>query len=61
MRLQDLPKYERCCLLVGNEGHGLSESLINLCDRKAYIPMSGNVESLNAAVAASIILYSRSL
>ena len=45
------------CIVIGNEGHGLSESVINASDRSIYIPMCREVESLNAAVAASVLLW----
>jgi len=44
-------------LAVGNEGHGLSEELLSMCDKKVIIPMTPGSESLNAAVAASILLW----
>ena len=44
-------------LLIGNEGSGLSEELIAACDARVTIPCPGPVESLNAAVAASVLLY----
>jgi TrmH family RNA methyltransferase len=44
-------------LAVGNEGHGLSEELLALCDEKIIIPMTPGSESLNAAVAASILMW----
>ena len=44
-------------IAVGNEGHGLSEELLSVCDRKIIIPMTPGSESLNAAVAASILLW----
>jgi RNA methyltransferase, TrmH family len=44
-------------LLLGNEGAGLSEDLINLADVRVKIPMAEGVESLNVAIAASLILY----
>ncbi|MBQ3230050.1 MAG: RNA methyltransferase [Clostridia bacterium] len=43
--------------VIGNEGRGLSSELIALCDKTVIIPMSGKTESLNAASAASIILW----
>ena len=42
---------------IGNEGNGLNEETINLCDSKVKIPMPGKAESLNAASAASIMGY----
>jgi len=44
-------------LIVGNEGNGIRESLMDKADISVNIPMNNNVESLNAAVAASIIMY----
>lgn len=42
---------------IGNEGNGLKQSTIDLCDQKVKIEMQGKAESLNAATAASIIGY----
>ncbi len=43
--------------LIGNEGKGLTEEASALADIKVKIPMCGKVESLNAAMAAGILLY----
>lgn len=43
--------------LIGNEGNGLSEEAAGCADAYLRIPMKGSVESLNAAVASSILLY----
>lgn len=43
--------------LIGNEGNGLTDALSDLADEKIKIPMCGQVESLNAAVAASVLMY----
>jgi RNA methyltransferase, TrmH family len=48
---------QAAALLIGNEGSGLSHELLERCDARIAIPMPGPVESLNAAVAASILLY----
>lgn len=45
------------CIVVGNEGHGLSEKTISACDEKILIPMTKNAESLNASIASSICLW----
>ncbi|MGM9643814.1 MAG: TrmH family RNA methyltransferase [Eubacteriales bacterium] len=45
------------CVVIGNEGHGLSEKTISACDASVYIPMAPGVESLNAAVAASVLMW----
>lgn len=42
---------------IGNEGHGLSRSLLESCEERLIIPMMPGAESLNAAVAASIIMW----
>lgn len=44
-------------MIVGNEAHGLPEQWIAECDTSVTIPMPGNTESLNAAIAGSIALY----
>lgn len=45
-------------VVIGNEGHGLSERAINACSKSLYVPMEEGSESLNAAVAASVIMWS---
>jgi TrmH family RNA methyltransferase len=47
----------RVAVLIGNEAHGLGEAGLTACDRHITIPMPGRAESLNAAVAAGILLY----
>lgn len=46
-----------CGLLIGNEANGLSAEASGLADNLIKIPMAGKVESLNAAVAAAILMY----
>lgn len=43
--------------LIGNEGSGLSQETVARADVRIRIPMLGKVESLNAAVAASVVMY----
>ncbi len=45
------------CVLVGNEGHGLSHDACDACDECIFIPMNEDTESLNASVAASICMW----
>ncbi len=45
------------CAVIGNEGHGLSDAAIAACDRSVYIPMQAGTESLNAGVAAALIMW----
>jgi TrmH family RNA methyltransferase len=49
-----------CAIMIGNEGAGLPTELIEIADGLITIPCTGAVESLNAAVAGSIILYEAS-
>lgn len=46
-------------LTVGNEGNGVSEEVFALADTKVKIPMPGNAESLNVAIATSVIMYEK--
>jgi len=48
---------ERAAVAVGSEGRGLSPALLAQCDGQIIIPMSAGCESLNAAVAAAIIMW----
>lgn len=49
--------YSHFALVIGNEGQGISRNIEELCDEYLYIRMNENCESLNASVAASILLY----
>ena len=42
---------------MGNEGQGVEDSILELCDEYLYITMDDRCESLNVGVATSIILY----
>ncbi|PTQ84367.1 TrmH family RNA methyltransferase [Trichococcus patagoniensis] len=44
-------------LILGNEGNGVSDKVLALTDQNLYIPIFGEAESLNVAVAAGILLY----
>lgn len=56
-RLNDLPHKGRRVIIAGNETHGISQNVLNACDSRVSIPMSNGVESLNVAVATSLIAY----
>lgn len=49
--------YTRCTLAIGSEGRGLSREVLDLCDQTIRIPMSDRCESLNAAIAAAVLLW----
>ena len=46
-----------CAFLIGNEAEGLTEELASVSDQRIRIPMGGQVESLNASLAATVLLY----
>ena len=46
--------------VIGNEGHGIPREVSVECDKSVFIPISSDTESLNAAVAASILLWEQS-
>ena len=57
---EDVTKYklaDKRVFLIGNESKGLSDEIANCADQKIKIPMQGKIESLNAAVAAAILMY----
>ena len=48
---------EKFALIMGNEGRGVNPEILALCDKYIYIELNSDVESLNVAIAASILLY----
>ena len=50
---------DRTVFVIGNEGHGLSEETVNACSGSVIIPMAEGAESLNAAIAASLLMWER--
>lgn len=57
MRLGDFQLLAGDCVVIGNEGHGLSEETMRACSHSVIIPMSGRAESFNAAVAAALLMW----
>ena len=61
--LRGEPFYERRkskhkkCIIIGNEGAGISPAVLEKCTMRVKIPMAGSAESLNAAVAGAIMMY----
>lgn len=47
----------KVCLIVGNEGNGMSRLVKEQCDFIVSLPMNGNINSLNASVATGIMIY----
>lgn len=56
-RLGELKLRDGDCVVIGNEGHGLSETVISACTGSVFIPMTDKTESLNAATAAAILVW----
>ena len=55
--IKNIEKFQTFAIIMGNEGKGVDEKLLDLCDEYLYIPMNSKCESLNVGVATSIILY----
>ena len=53
----DISYLESTCIIIGNEGHGVSSLVKKSSDFVASIPMVGKINSLNASVAAGIMIY----
>ena len=57
----DEPDYkEPCAFMIGNEGNGLRDEIAELAETYIIIPMAGQVESLNAAIAATVLMFETS-
>ena len=55
--IESLSKYRPALLIVGSEGSGMRRLTFEMCDAVVVIPLKGRLNSLNASVAAGIILY----
>ena len=58
--LSDVDIKKQDIFIIGNEGHGIPKEVSSLCDASVYIPISKNTESLNASVAAGILMWEQS-
>ena len=56
-RFQDLERGVPRLLMLGSEAQGLSDELMSAADEVTFIPLAGDVESLNIAVAAGVLLF----
>ena len=54
---RDVEYSDRAMILIGNEGNGLTDTATDMADTLVKIPMKGQVESLNASVAAAILMF----
>ena len=58
LNYRQLTAPEEFALIMGNEAHGMQAELIPLVDKNLYIPLVGQAESLNVAIAAGILMFS---
>ena len=56
-RLYDTNYNNKTVVVIGNEANGVSQEILQTADKKVIIPMLGKTESLNASIAASIMIY----
>lgn len=54
---RDVDYTGKIALVIGNEGNGMSKAVTDSCDYLTKIPMYGKINSLNASVAAGIMIY----
>lgn len=57
--LDEIHYEEKSAIIVGNEGNGITDATIAEVDRRVFIPMAGSIESLNASIAAAVLMYHR--
>lgn len=55
--LEDIEKYDKYAIIFGNEGNGVRNNILNLCDDVIRIDMDSKCESLNVGVSSGIVLY----
>ena len=48
---------DRCAIVIGSEGQGIRDTVLTMCQKTLKIPMSQRCESLNAAIAATVLLW----
>lgn len=56
-RIYDVDMTGPCAIIMGSEGKGISQAMLDLSDDKVSIPMAGSISSLNVSVATSVVLY----
>ena len=57
VNIKSIDNINKFAFVIGNEGNGISNSVKELCDKFIYLDINDRCESLNASVAASIIMY----
>lgn len=59
IELENYDISQKTVIVIGNEGSGVSERILEISNYKVIIPMKGNIQSLNAAVAAGIVMWEK--
>lgn len=55
--IYELDLTEKIAIVMGNEHRGISDEIIDACDKHIYISMRGMIQSLNVSVATAVVLY----
>ena len=55
--ITSMDRFDGMVMVIGNEGSGLTKETIDACTCRVTIPMKGRAESLNAAMAAEILIW----
>ncbi len=53
----EVNKEGKLAVVVGNEGQGVSDQVLNVCDQNVILPMNNDVESLNVSIAAALLMW----
>lgn len=56
-KFSDIKYIDKTAIVLGNEANGISKGLIDISDEKIFIPMCGEIESLNVSIAATAVCY----
>lgn len=57
VNLNNFAKLDKYCLVLGNEGNGVSKEVLEVCDQNIFVEMNKEMESLNVAIAGAIIMH----
>lgn len=55
--INEIKLEKKCAIILGNEGNGVREEILNQTDCNIYLPISQKIDSLNVSVAGSIVMY----
>ena len=55
--IKKLDAHQKCVLILGSEGHGVSKDILNLCDKVVHVDMAEGVKSFNVSIAAAVMMH----